>query len=153
MPTDFKRAKFEWSRPLALEDLHVLPREPGVYRLLALKSSRPAPISRLLGVDPDGIPYIGKATRLRGRVGALGRCIRDQAREHAAGRRFHQIDRLRARAGLPRFSRMFDLRISFLVRRSVEAARSTETKVLHDYIARYGEVSPLNGQGNWSSVV
>ena len=147
-----KRVEHAWSDRHALDYARLFPPEPGVYRLLALRDSAAAPIPRLLATDPDGVLYVGKAARLRGRVRTLVKCIREDVRGHAAGRRFHHIDRLRARAGLDKFSDTFELRLSFFTCNSVEDAKSAETQVLHAYIAQYGEVPPLNGQGDWSGI-
>ena len=50
-----ERVEPAWSEPYLLDDVNLIPREPGVYRLLALRNSGKAPIPRFLATDSSGI--------------------------------------------------------------------------------------------------
>ena len=142
----------DWVGPAALESAHDIPRVPGLYALVAFQQSNPARIPRFLGIDPTGLVYIGKATRLRGRTRALARSYLEGKPGHMAGRNFERVDLLRIQAGLSAVKTDFDLRLYYSTCASPPAAERAETDLLHSYMAMYGEVPPMNAQGSWREI-
>jgi len=141
-----------WLGPVELADFDPLPRKPGLYALVAYRRSQPCAIGRFLGNDASGLVYIGKATRVRGRVRSLALSYLEGKRGHMAGRNLERVDALRAKAGLPTVRSDYELRLFYTLCPSPLAAEKAETKLLHWYIAQFGEVPPMNAQGSWVSI-
>ena len=141
-----------WIGPSALPDVGELPRKPGLYCLVATRRSRPAKIRRFLDADPSGVLYLGKAARLRGRVLTLAQCILEKKRGHAAGVSFERIDFLRKSEGLAPISELYGFQIYHSRCATADAADSAETRVIHSYLAQFGEVPPLNSQVSWRQI-
>ncbi len=109
-------------------------------------------MSRFVGVGPSGLVYVGKATRLRGRTRSLARSYLEGKKGHMAWRNLERVDVLRSQIDLPPVRENFDLQLFYSSCASPSAAEKAETKLLHSYIAVYGEVPPMNAQGSWVQI-
>ena len=105
----------------------------GIYILYSNKS-----ISRALGIDDDGVLYIGKGilTDLaKPRIGTLVNSLNNTATYHEAGVRYHQI---------PQYKEKFPLEGLKLKVELFEDARNEEKNRLKEYLEKFGEYPPLN---------
>lgn len=69
-----------------------------------------------------------------------------------AGRNLERVDLLRAESGLAPVKADFDLRLFYATFASVAAAEKAETRFLHEYVAIFGEVPPMNAQASWLEI-
>jgi hypothetical protein len=138
-----------WTRWCELSDGHLSEHwsaSPGVYRIRLLDSNgRPVEIRRILGVDTDGIIYIGMAAR--GRDGGLSNRLwgfwmsafgRD-ASAHAAGARYKRL----LSKHLPRHQ----VEYSYRKVSGAREAKQLEAECLRKYAVQWGELPPLNHAG------
>jgi hypothetical protein len=115
--------------------------EPAAYRIALLDAAGvPLPLSRMLGIDRDGLLSIGKTTSMESRrrqfVSGMTRCY-----GHSEGNLLHL---------LLRYSRLKEIVANAtIVYQFVDAstdkeAKSAEARLLKDYLIRFGELPPLN---------
>ena len=115
-----------------------IPTKAGVYILSShLPNGKPKEIGRAARIDKNGILYIGEATNLNERLGALRQTLMEtyEAEPHTAGRRYNQIKSMRKR--FPKGT----LRVTYKV---VKTHKASESKLLSEYEQTYGELPPLN---------
>lgn len=114
---------------------------PGVYRLVALNghgSMTPLVCKRLCGDDESGTLYIGQSSYLHGRVSLLVRST-NPASPVQAYRKLPEI--------LMRTFPVECLAVTWQRSGNTDLARSKEGNLLRNYVATFGELPPLNGQG------
>ncbi len=147
----------------SIDDLFLSERFPGIYRLHATDShGNFIPLSRALGVDPNGILYIGTSEVIQDRAANLkksvcaaykiidpakyGNLIYGDIGSHQTGKKIVKI---------PKFVEHFPLSgLCLTVERYLGAANDLKTKdyghfvlekqLLQDYERKYGEKPPLN---------
>ncbi len=112
----------------------------GVYKLHCLREPDDesfVPTNRLLGVDPEGVLYIGKASTFATRVIDLKKSLHPdyESSNHHVGLRFERYDALK---------RAFKIEhLCMTLHESIEPAEA-EHKELDEYAQRFGELPPLN---------
>src|SRR5690606_20809380 len=104
------------------------------------------PISRLGGVDSDGVLYIGKADNLFNRVSSLQQsvlcnCYND---EKAKIKGHQSLSKKVFR--IQRFLNTSKMTIKVVVLPSYESIMYAESYLLEYYVNQFGELPPLNGQ-------
>ena len=114
----------------------------GVYKLHCLDEEndrRLIPINRVLGVDQEGVLYIGKASVIHNRIGDLMKSLSSEYKSfgHPAGQLYAINKKLQE-------SFPFD-RLCVTVLPS-ENPTDTEIEELRKYFDEYGEVPPFNAQ-------
>jgi len=122
-----------------------VPTMGGVYRLHCFandEGSDVMPVPRVLGVDHEGILYIGKATAFTDRVINLKKAISPEFRgtSHICGRRYKNPH-------YQSFGERFPasrLCVSF---EPTSTPEKSEREALIAYVMRFGELPPLNRQG------
>jgi hypothetical protein len=112
----------------------------GVYKLQCfedVKVETIVPISRVLGVDTEGVLYIGKAAAGLGRVGDLVKSLSPahESEGHHAGLRY---------AKNPKLSQMFPFERLCITFTPADDPDVAEREMIQDYIQMFGEVPPLN---------
>jgi hypothetical protein len=115
-----------------------IPAEPGVYTITALSDSKtPVVLSRVGGIDKDGVLYYGKTSNLRERLRMLWRTIQNdyKADAHPFGKRYKEFAILR------KLFPISTLVVTCSIEKSLETA---ESKLIKDYVNKYGEVPPFN---------
>lgn len=127
---------------LAPDDLN----KSGCYILYLTDPSGPKTITRFKGADPNGILYIGKADYIGKRVrslqdSVLSNCDNENEtfveRGHKTlSRKYHRIRK---------FLEVDNLKIKIFVAPGFDA-RILESNLLEDYVSKYAELPPLNGQ-------
>lgn len=121
-----------------------VPKGGGVYRVHCMDAEYHAvlPVSRVLGVDPDGVLYIGKATAFTERVINLKKAISPdyQGQGHICGRRYKN-------PLYETFGRRFPFERLCVSFESNETPDAAERNALNDYARLFGELPPLNRQG------
>lgn len=118
-----------------------MPDEGGAYVVRALGDDGQAmPIGRALGVDPEGILYIGKATRFVSRVAHLVNRLEhdDKTVGHEFVRRYRASEK--AQAAFPLDCLVVDLYPS-------SDPAEEERARLNQYIAEWAEPPPFNRSG------
>jgi hypothetical protein len=110
----------------------------GVYKVIAS-----SPISRVLGIDQEGILYIGKGNMLSGnnRIGKLINAFNQTEAKHEAGVRYNKLN----------YHLKFPISEIRLLITLVEHPAKTEAELLNEYLTRFGELPPLNRQGGVQS--
>lgn len=109
----------------------------GIYKIIAVKENKIVPVYRFLGIDTDGILYIGKATSYVDRVIGLVKSISPKYKgsSHICGRRYKSN---------PNIAKQFLFETLFLeIIQSVEP-ETLEKKLLKEYFDKFGEAPPLN---------
>ena len=114
----------------------------GVYKLHCIdeeNDSKFIPINRILGVDQEGVLYIGKADVIHNRIGDLWKSLSPNYKtlNHHAGIRYRSNQKLQG-------SFPFD-RLCVTVLPS-ENPNDAELHEMRKYFAEFGEVPPLNAQ-------
>lgn len=107
----------------------------GVYKVIAVKLGERVPINRLLGTDPDGVLYIGKADSFLDRVIGLRKTLIYESSSHIFGRRFRNASNLKLE---------FPIESLYVELFQNENPAEQENKILDQYFQHYGEVPPLN---------
>ena len=110
----------------------------GIYFLQRVdKQNNIHSISRLIGEDNQGILYIGKSTNLAHRLGILINLINRTSTtgKHSMGIRYQEIEAFKQHLK----PESIKLRV-FLC----DNPRQLESKMLKEYLYRYGELPPLN---------
>lgn len=114
-----------------------IPESGGIYFIYGYKNKLPIKISRVLGIDNDGILYIGKSENLRERLRMLWRVLNPKlkATAHTFGTKYNFNIRLREAFPLK------SLYVSYAI--STEP-HILESELLDKYFLQYGEVPPFN---------
>lgn len=109
----------------------------GVYKLIAVKDNNRVPINRFLGIDNEGILYIGKATSYIDRVIKLKTSISPEygGKGHICGRRYKSNENI---------AKIFPFDILHLELHHTESPSELEDKYLKEYFNKFGEAPPLN---------
>jgi hypothetical protein len=126
-----------WHR---LEDLSgkgfdEVPSSCGIYLLRWARNSKPVPVSRIGGVDKQGLLYIGKAKRLKRRVRRLWRSIY----ERDLGS--HTVGKTIILCNFPEIVNKAEYEITW---ESTEDEEGQEWNALVQYARRYKELPPLD---------
>ena len=128
----------EWTRLEGL-DFREICIESGAYVLSVGK-----PINRAVGVDSIGLLDVGESSGLRNRIRTFVRCATQYGQEgHMAGWRYAFLRSVRH---FP----FEELQIRWIGTASKQEAREIECRIMLTYIARHGELPPLNYSFNWS---
>jgi hypothetical protein len=109
----------------------------GVYKIIAARDGMRIPVNRFLGVDSEGVLYIGKATSFLDRVIDLKKSISPDynGTAHICGRRYKSNPNIAV-------SFPYDiLHIEFI---QSDHPEKLERELLTEYAKQYGEVPPLN---------
>lgn len=109
----------------------------GVYKIIAVRDGTIIPQNRFLGIDTNGILYIGKATNYIDRVIGLVKSISPKYKgsSHICGRRYKSN---------PNIAKQFPFETLYLEIITTPEPEVTENKLLKDYFDRFGEAPPLN---------
>jgi hypothetical protein len=117
----------------------------GIYQIRAVTSlGEPISISRLVGVDPLGILYLGRSGyRHKKSERTIANRIREfLQRQHSGGVTYARANETLKRE--PQFSEhRLQVRAMFLPDEKINAA---ESKALHDYFLTHAELPPCNSQ-------
>ncbi|MGQ0829409.1 MAG: hypothetical protein ACT4ON_13555 [Bacteroidota bacterium] len=111
----------------------------GVYKIIAVKDGQRVPINRFLGIDKEGILYIGKATSYINRVISLKTSISPEYRGkgHICGRRYKSNEKI---------AEYFSYDNLFIDLIQSETPEADEDTLLKTYFKEFGEAPPLNAQ-------
>jgi hypothetical protein len=109
----------------------------GVYRLLSIQEGKPKEINRFLGVDREGILYIGKAESFLDRVSNLKKSIAPGYRGTAHGCGINYKSN-------PAIEKLYPYESLYLELLESESPRKLEAALIKEYVQTYGEVPPLN---------
>lgn len=119
-------------------DMKTVPTGPGTYAV-----ARDRPISRLNGVDDDGVLTFGESGGLRTRLRDFWRCATVPGDEgHMAGWRFAFL-RMAEVCPIER------LRVRWAPANDKRHAKVMEGKLLSVYLGLHKEQPPLNYSSNW----
>ena len=127
-------------KPISLaEDLFWknIPEVGGVYHIYCYKGKKPITINRVLGIDNQGILYIGKSDNLRERLRMLRRVLNPnlKATAHTFGSKFNDNKKLR---------KAFPLKSLFIKYQVSKESKKLEKDLLDQYFQNFGEVPPFN---------
>lgn len=94
-------------------------------------------ISRVLGVDTEGVLYIGKTAAGLGRIGDLVKSLSPthKSEGHHAGLRY---------AKNPKLAQMFPFERLCVSFTPADYPAVAEREMIQDYFQKFGEVPPLN---------
>ena len=114
-----------------------IPILPGVYFIYSLNEKKAIKTRRVLGVDKEGVLYIGKSENLRDRLRMLWRVLNTnyKANAHTFGEKYNTYKILKD--NFPKKT----LAIKFVISKNPKVL---ESKMLNEYIKKYGEVPPFN---------
>jgi len=113
----------------------------GIYQIRAVTSSgKPIPVSRLVGVDPIGILYIGRSGFSSGRsiANRIGEFVRQQ---HSGGITYATAKEVLDKSSA--YSR-HSLQVRVKVLSTKKEIESAESRTLQEYFSKYGELPPCN---------
>lgn len=112
----------------------------GAYKLIFRSKGQIKPIGRFLGIDKDGVLYIGKATCYLDRVIALKKTIdpKMKSASHICGRRYNKLEGVKAE---------YPYENLFIQLFQDDNPEEKELEFLNEYVNRFGEVPPLNANG------
>jgi hypothetical protein len=127
-------------KPISLADKQFwknIPESGGVYHIRCFKDNKVIKINRVLGIDNDGILYIGKSDNLRERLRMLWRVINPKlkATAHTFGTKYNDNKNLRF---------AFPLKTLFVSIEVAEEPKKLENELLDKYFIKFGEVPPFN---------
>lgn len=125
---------------IAEEGFHAsIPSESGIYKIYSLnKNNLPVPLARLLGIDVQGVLYIGKSENLKDRIRMLWRVLNPayKATAHTFGVNYNSLQVIKKAFPLATLAVEFEV---------CKNPKAIEKKALEDYRQKFGEVPPLNG--------
>lgn len=113
----------------------------GIYVLSCLdEEGNEIPISRLLGIDPSGVLYIGMASSFLDRVIDLKKSLspKHASRAHECGARYKEHQGISSSFSYER------LQVNLI---GSSEPRATEREALQSYMTKFGELPPLNRVG------
>lgn len=122
-----------------------VPAGGGIYRLHCFSDDKQhtvLPVSRVLGIDPEGVLYLGKATVFTDRVVNLKKSILPgfQGTSHICGRRY-KLEIYKS------FGEKFPVNRLCVSFEPTDTPEPDEKDALSTYTKRFGELPPLNRQG------
>jgi hypothetical protein len=129
----------------SLNNSPILPNEigqqQGVYILYALNSDlSPQPINRVLGIDTNGVLYIGQTTQqdFKTRISKFKSVMNPNlaAKKHSGALNFKEIQKLRER---------FPISALYVSIIPSSKPKQEESRLIEEYRQIFGEVPPLNG--------
>lgn len=114
-----------------------IPEVGGVYHIYCYKGKKPITINRVLGIDKQGILYIGKSDNLRERLRMLWRVLNPnlKATAHTFGTKYNGNNKLK---------KVFPLKTLSVSFKTTSEPKNLETKLLNQYFDKFGEVPPMN---------
>ncbi|MBM3417509.1 MAG: hypothetical protein FJY17_01135 [Bacteroidetes bacterium] len=114
-----------------------IPESGGIYFIYGYKNKLPIKISRFLGIDNDGVLYIGKSENLRERLRMLWRVLNPKlkATAHTFGTKYNNNKRLRE---------AFPLKTLYVSYKITSEPKTLESELLDKYFLKFGEVPPFN---------
>lgn len=110
----------------------------GAYKLVSRISGAIKPIPRFLGIDNDGVLYIGKATCYLDRIIDLKKTMSMNSSAHICGRRYKNHDKIKV---------TFPLEHMYIQLIQADIPEEKEKELLNKYVREFGEVPPLNANG------
>jgi len=123
------------------EDFHIdIPEQGGVYWIYSLDNNDvPYPINRILGIDTNGVLYIGESENLRDRLRMLWRVLNPEylATAHTFGVNYNALPSLQLRFPLNTLAVEYEVNAHHKI---------YETKLIETYRQTFGEVPPMNGR-------
>jgi hypothetical protein len=114
-----------------------VPKEGGVYKIQCIQNKKPIKINRVLGIDDQGILYIGKSVNLRERLRILKRSLNQKTKVtgHTFGKKYFENKKL---------EKIFPLNSLYVSFITTSEPKTRETELLNKYFAKFGEVPPFN---------
>jgi hypothetical protein len=114
-----------------------IPEGGGVYNIHCIKDKKPIKINRVLGIDNQGILYIGQSENLRARIRMLWRVLNPKlkATAHTFGSKYNENKKLK---------KAFPLKSLYVSYQITKEPKTLETNLLDKYFAKFGEVPPFN---------
>src|SRR5262245_28859786 len=109
---------------------------PGTYAIAAKKLK----ICRLVGIDNNGLLYVGETSWLPSRIKAFYDCVEHGKETHVAGWRYNL-------AGLKRCAPPQSLIVRWFAaegKKGKQELRRAECKLLYAYVLKHCELPPLN---------
>lgn len=134
MSNDLSQNNDGWSEWHRIGDGYTMAQEPGVYVVRLTTAARsPVAIPRAIGVDQDGIVYIGESSSLSNRLGRLLWMTADDiaTRQHhslIAAWICYDLERLGSRS-------LLEVRWRFCIDHKLQ-----ERQMIGDYKKRYGDI-------------
>lgn len=116
-----------------------VPSRPGIYKIYSLdENDNPRHLQRLLGIDEEGVLYIGKSENLNDRVRMLWRVLQPnyRATAHTFGVNYKSLQVIQDAFPLDTLAIDFE---------ENNMAKIYEKSLIENYRQLYGEVPPLNG--------
>lgn len=109
----------------------------GVYKIISITNGSKNPINRFLGVDYNGVLYIGKANSFTDRVITLKKSISPKYKgtSHICGRRYKSNGNI---------AKHFPYENLYIELIPTDNPKKLEDKYLEEYFNKFGEVPPLN---------
>lgn len=109
----------------------------GVYKIIAVSNGERIPINRFLGIDNEGVLYIGKATSYIDRVIKLKTSISPafKGKGHICGRRYKSNENI---------AEQFPFGKLYIELTQTDNPTELEDKYLKEYFNKFGEAPPLN---------
>jgi hypothetical protein len=109
----------------------------GVYKIIAVNNYHRVPIKRFLGIDDEGILYIGKAISYLDRVINLKKSISPDYKGsgHICGRRYKSNSKI---------AEQFPYNYLHIELIQTDNPKQEEAKYLKEYFNKFGEAPPLN---------
>ncbi|NBW27613.1 MAG: hypothetical protein EBR38_03460 [Flavobacteriaceae bacterium] len=121
------------------KDFHFqIPSKSGIYKIYSIdERDKPKHLQRLLGIDQEGILYIGKSENLKDRVRMLWRVLQPNynATAHTFGLNYKSLLSIQTEFPLETLAIEFE---------ENDNAKIFEKEILENYRQLYGEVPPLN---------
>jgi hypothetical protein len=120
---------------LKIQNLHK--DKGGVYKIIAVNNGKRVPLNRFLGIDNDGVLYIGKATSYIDRVVSLKKSISPNyiGTSHICGRRYKSNKKI---------AEVFPFDTLFIELIPTDNPKELEDIYLKEYFNKFGEAPPLN---------
>ncbi len=112
----------------------------GIYKLFYKEDKEIRSIQRFLGVDKEGVLYIGKTNCYLHRVIELKKTIKPDMKSssHICGRRYNKNDQVKKK---------FPYLNLFIELVGNVNPEKKERELLDEYFEKFGEVPPLNANG------
>lgn len=114
-----------------------IPESGGVYFIYSYNNNTPIKLNRVLGIDKEGVLYIGKSDNLRERLRMLWRVLNRKlkATAHTFGTKYNNNKKL---------EEAFPLKSLYISFRITTNPKILESELLDKYFSKYGEVPPFN---------
>jgi hypothetical protein len=114
-----------------------IPEGGGVYKIHCIQDKMPIKINRVLGIDNQGILYIGQSDNLRARIRMLWRVLNPKlkATAHTFGKKHNENKKLQ---------KAFPLKSLYVSYQITKEPKALETILLDKYFIKFGEVPPFN---------